>query len=123
MLEEYAREKLGKTQKWEQYNWRVLGDDDFRYAVIEGCIPDVDLLGEQDWSRRVDHGVIAVTMVDLVAWMKAWQERTGLCAECHGTGEVFASWDYEAGTEMKVCEVCQGTGKFDRSKQGALFDV
>lgn len=48
---------------------------------------------------------------EIEAEERAYESSTGYCAECVGSGRVFAKWDHKTGTWFRACQKCGGTGK------------
>lgn len=110
---EYVREVMHLPSGWRISSWRAVSGG----VDVEGaCYPKVKTRGkykgETDW--RVTTPGTSIKMTVLAArfaeWSAAWENRTGLCSKCSGSGEVFASWHHEHGTKMKTCFRCGGSG-------------
>ena len=67
--------------------------------------------GQTNWSKR-DRGTerkVIITPAEHTRWLIAWEKRTGLCSHCVGKGQVFRSWNHQAGTTYRTCPVCNGS--------------
>jgi|GEM_PF-6375854 len=53
---------------------------------------------------------VLITLSDLREHAKTFEDSTGNCWECKGSGEAFASWSVLEGVTYQVCDRCKGKG-------------
>ena len=99
LLEMQARERAGQGADWSIYHASCLpeGKTTQTYRLRGG------VKSGRKWTSQQE---VYITPADHDEWVGAWQTRTGLCPECMGTGEVFASWSKRDGTKMRPCGKC-----------------
>ena len=51
-------------------------------------------------------------------WKKAWEDETGLCSSCNGSGRITASWG-ASGTTYWTCRKCKGIGMAQMTEEAA----
>jgi len=111
LLEQHAIELLAADPEWRAFRFehRLLT------IYLEGGIAPTfsrgPRKGQRNWAKRTDVRSIEIPHDHHDRWIKAWQERTGLCSRCEGRGEVFACWNLEIGVTYRKCPVCAGDGK------------
>lgn len=116
LLEIHAREKVGQSPEWHVYLWKVLPEnakEPFYYELTGAVAPAKKRGSGYNW-RKIDKATdstVHILVSEHAAWAKAWEEKTGQCRNCVGTGKVFAKWSKEMGTQYTPCLICEGTGK------------
>lgn len=92
----------------------------FRSEVVEGgfllhgCERKIISRGKNKDKFKYDKKNVRrviVTAEEIAAIEKEYQENTGLCVRCLGSGQVFASWSVDDGKKYKPCKICSGSGK------------
>ena len=114
LLSEHARELLKAAPEWEAYSIELLPHAPQKATVIrvQGVVAPLMSNGRRNW-RKGDKSTRAETYIpiaDHMAWLRAWEQRTGKCWECEGTGRTLKSAG-PAGTFYRPCAKCAGTGK------------
>ena len=111
LLEEHAREKLGEDATWRVFRWH----NEWAVFTLTGKRARLFLRGPRkgkpDWKTPGESRNVHITHAEHDEWCKRWQERTGGCIRCEGSGQTFKRWDRETGVETRACQVCQGSGK------------
>ncbi|EHL99335.1 hypothetical protein HMPREF9946_03097 [Acetobacteraceae bacterium AT-5844] len=124
--ETHAREMYGLPDDWMVCIWEALGKPGkpqaiaLTGAVVTEVFKSGPRKGEKNWKKR-DRSTQMTVSIPKAAhqkWLLEWEQKTGLCHECNGKGEVFKSWDRETGTQMKPCRRCDGTGKAPTTTPG-----
>jgi hypothetical protein len=110
-LDEVARRKVSGPDGWKVCEWERIGDGND--LVVTGGVPRImksgPRKGKPTW-RDVPTQKAVVTSDELDAEKKRYEEETGKCGDCYGTGEVFASWSSTYGVKIKTCKSCAGSG-------------
>jgi hypothetical protein len=80
--------------------------------VLEGSATDVfrrgPRKGRTKWIGERTSVVIADGDAD--AEQSRYEQETGKCGACIGSGQVFKLWDHKTGTEYRTCNKCKGEG-------------
>lgn len=111
LLEEHAREKLGEDATWRAFRWQS------EWAVYTLTGKRVRYFtrgprkGSPDWKTPGESRSVHITHAEHDEWCRRWQERTGGCIRCEGSGRTFKRWDRATGTETNTCNVCGGSGR------------
>jgi hypothetical protein len=99
--------------EWVVYAWREI---DNNTTELRGKIAPFKTIGKNkglyNWEAAdmATDRTVYITTPDHATFRAAWEDKTGHCAECVGTGEVFQSWKKDKGATYKKCSVCDGTG-------------
>ena len=125
LMIEHAKELLGMPPEWDGYEFEAIGrtvNQETKLLRVKGAIAPPITKGERkgrpNW-RKLDKSTereAFFTPAEHDEWCRKWEQKTGLCAECTGKGEVFSSWKAGEGTTFKPCKVCGGTGKTPNAK-------
>lgn len=111
LLEAHAREMLGEDETWRVFRWQ----NEWSIYTLTGkrvrLFSRGPRKGKPDWKTPGDNRSVHITHAAHDAWLKRWQERTGGCVRCEGSGRTFKSWCRETGIETNTCNVCGGSGK------------
>jgi hypothetical protein len=120
LLNLHGLEKLkAAVDQFVFFRWEVLPHrGEAFYFELTGCFPPPVVkcgpnAGHPNWKRRdrSTEKVIRFSLSDHAAWICSWEQATGKCSECVGTGSVFASWSRDTGTCERPCKRCRGTGQ------------
>ena len=118
LMAEHAREILKAPEGWDVYRWEAIGgdrDSPPKLLRVDGVVAPAKTRGKHkgfpNWKAadKTTERTAYFTPDEHVEWCKQWDLRTGKCAECVGTGEVFQSWHFERGTTYKPCARCGGS--------------
>lgn len=116
---EYARRHLGVAGDW---HWFSIEAIDPGAVLVEGAVAPLftrgPRKGRRNW-RRKDASTIrrfVVSAADADAVRGAWELDTGLCHNCSGSGQEFARWSKDHGTETRACKRCAGSGNAPQSE-------
>lgn len=116
LVEDMAREILDRPTALLASVTMLRLDDDgldaFRVVLVD-TVPckSGKRKGKPNWRTSTNRQVRVITSAEFTAWCEAWSLRTGLCIDCTGSGERFASWSITDGTKMRPCLTCSSTGK------------
>jgi hypothetical protein len=66
--------------------------------------------GQPDW-KDVPLRTLFYTCEEFKAWQKSWEDKTGDCSQCHGTGNRWMGWNRNTGDKLEPCDKCGATGK------------
>lgn len=102
-----ARAILGKDDRWEVYAWEVVGPDCVK--VTGGVVSRVTKSGRRQWSGKGDVVVVSDATRDKA--LRAWEESTGSCSTCGGSGREYTGWSRDLGYRYRTCTRCDGNGK------------
>lgn len=126
LMTEHARELLGMPPEWQGHTFEAMGHtmnyetntlSNARLFRVRGAVAPLLTKGRckggRNWKKRDKETdkTTYFTPEEHEQWLKQWEDKTGLCSKCQGSGEVFFSWSREEGTKLKQCERCGGTGK------------
>lgn len=110
ILERVARRKLKEPLSWRAHSVEALGSGG-EVCVVKGCVSSgVFTKGPRKGRPRYD-GVTkteAVTQAEHDSECLTYQEETGHCWRCQGTGQEAWGWSAEAGTNYRACRHCSG---------------
>ena len=99
-----VQQKLGLPAEWQWFDLRVIGPD----VLVRGAVPvGYTRDGRPKWPKVRDSQQCVVTTAERNAARDAWTRRTGLCWNCGGSGEEFASWHHVTGKQFRPCRRCQ----------------
>ena len=121
MQVEEQRIAHGLPDGWRFFRVESLSHGKTLYMLFTGAVAPLcekgNRKGKPDWKKRdkKTERQLIISLEDSKRWMAAWEQRTGLCSDCTGTGEVFLSWNIDTGTKMAQCHKCSGTGKLAES--------
>ena len=132
LMIEHARELVQAHPEWDGYDFEAIGHSDdgsgAKLIRITGAVAPKKMRGknkgERNWKLRdrATERTAYFTPDEHAAWVKAWQERTGLCHVCAGEGEMLENWSAANGVTMKPCSTCAGTGKAHNADAGGDGD-
>ena len=112
---EHAREMLGMPPEWEGYEFEAIGGN--KLVRVVGAVAPIKTRGKykghRNWQKldKATEKTAYYTPAEHDEWVAQWEKKTGKCAECYGTGQMFARWSVANGTEHKPCVKCGATGK------------
>jgi hypothetical protein len=111
-LNSVAKRKVSGPDEWEWCKWERIGEgNDF---VVEGGVPRLlksgPRKGEKTW-KGVETQKTVVTDAEIKAEHARYEQDTGNCGDCMGSGRVFARWSADNGEDYKPCSRCGSTGK------------
>jgi hypothetical protein len=113
LLDEHARELAKMPPEWIVYAWRHIDDNT---TEVKGVIAPLKTVGKNkglhNWGAadKATDRTVYVTTLEHDAFRAAWEDKTGHCAECIGTGEVVKSWERDKGMTYRKCSACASTG-------------
>lgn len=123
-LKAFIQEKYGVPDnwwiaKWERKNYAPTGGrGPNEFMLVTGAVcPEVyksgPRKGSENWSKRdrSTEMVAAVILSDLDAFELEWEQKTGLCKTCVGSGQEWRGWNRKTGDRFEECRRCGGTGK------------
>lgn len=115
--ETIARQKLGMPPEWRMSRWEAHGQlEDPMIEVQGGVYPPIARgpnKGKPNWRKPVLGTKLAtwISPAEERAFKQKWQEQSGKCWVCYGTGEQWAGWHHQEGHSYKPCRTCCATGK------------
>lgn len=102
---------------WVAYQWKRADGG----SIVVGCVPLVlfksgPRKGKPNYSKPAPGSLrtVIVTDADMDAHAKQYEEITGLCFNCHGSGQVNVGWSRETGPKMADCKCCKASGKINQ---------
>jgi hypothetical protein len=118
-----ARTKANMPPQWELYQWQMLPrGGDYELAEVTGAVAPLytkgKRKGQHNWDKmdKTTRRTVYITIAENAAFIEQWQQETGKCANCEGSGKTLQSWHYINGATYRDCIECDGTGKFNRTK-------
>ena len=105
-----AKRKLSPLPSGFEFSgWEIVGPDTvvFRGGVARK-ISRGPRKGQRTWDK-ITHKV-AVTKAEEQEEVNRYESETGKCAECGGTGEMWAGWNHKTGHCYSECTKCSGSG-------------
>lgn len=120
LYEEHAREKAGMPPEWQLFRWecfpKTADPGEFLYVEVTGAVALQKFTkgrrkGQPNWGKSSSRKLVVLPCADHEQWCAAWEQSTGKCQECVGTGEVFAGWSVDSGVRFRPCRKCTATGK------------
>jgi len=117
--EEHARDKYGLPPEWTAAQWECFpgtpGEPTLYVQLIGAVYEPVTRgprKGKPNWDKPIGKKTTAILPVaEHDAWVRAWEQRTGKCSKCVGTGQTIARVSVQDGTEYRTCRTCGGTGR------------
>lgn len=106
-----ARVKLGTGDDWRWCESEMTNHGDF---ILKGaCFPLHPKTGRPNYRavKVRDLQTVVVTKSEIVAACHEYEQRTGTCSKCDGSGQVMHSYTTVHGANMVTCSRCSGTGK------------
>lgn len=131
---EHAKEKAGLPANWRLYKWECFpkGGDETIYIAVTGAVCEHFKTGEhkneRNWKLRdkTTERTVNLVKLDHERWKLEWEQRTGKCERCTGTGEVLESWNHITGTKTRTCPKCKGArtpnDRTERQTPGCAHD-
>jgi hypothetical protein len=98
--------------------WRWFSLDSYNkpedFIEVKGAIPCGVITrgprkGSPKWPKEYDTLWIRRRDMDRVAL--EWEQETGKCYKCEGTGQEFAGWSTDKGSRTRECSRCTASGK------------
>lgn len=105
-LDVAAREKLKVPPDWEVGMWRCLDDGSVLCELRQTWRGK---RGKKNWGK--EKRTCVVTQGDVTAEQIRYENRTGNCHVCQGTGDEWRRWSADKGNEFKTCTRCIGSGR------------
>jgi hypothetical protein len=127
LFEQCAREKAGMGEGWKMWACECLPHHPLpteRVQVTGACAPLHDRgkrAGYPDWDRKDNSTIrtVCITLEGYAARVLEWERKTGLCANCEGSGDELIGWSIATGVERGPCTKCGTTGKSRSSSEEA----
>jgi hypothetical protein len=125
LIEQQARELAGMGDNWRAYHFEAIGNpgafvcDKITGAVVP-LITRGNRKGRPNWKAKdkATIRVVYITKEQHEAWLVKWEQTTGKCSACEGSGQRVVSASVVDGTKYKPCGACKGTGLANRKEQG-----
>lgn len=123
LLEQCAREKAGMGADWKPWAFECLPHHPQPTELVQvtGAVVPLKTRGKHagrpDWNKKDKSTIrtVYITLKDHAEWVKEWERKTGLCANCEGSGEEWAGWSVAEGSKKRPCAKCGATGKSNDS--------
>lgn len=116
LMAEHARQLVNMPADWEVYDFEAIGGTPAKLIRVTGAIAPFKTRGkgkgQRNWKKRdkSTERTAYFTPEEHRLFLECWEKTTGKCSACIGTGEVFARWSVDNGTEYKPCSKCGATG-------------
>jgi len=118
----YMREHNDLPEGWRWTTMEVLDHEgkkprDWRYVKYTGAVYST-LISRgprkgRDNLKKPDEGTFRVVVVDdqaFRAWLPTWEQQTGKCHVCQGSGQKWMGWSADNGHRYAKCPRCDSTG-------------
>jgi hypothetical protein len=100
-----ATRKAGKPG-WLAFAIRCVGED----AIVTGGVPvGATKKGKPKWRKPYDE--VCVTEAEFQAERRSYEQTTGKCADCEGSGQTWCGWNHVTGNRFKPCRRCDAKGE------------
>lgn len=118
LLEECAREKVGMGEDWMAYKMECLPHhpQPTELVIVIGAVVPLKTtgkhVGKPNWSK-MDKSTVRtayIALKDHADWVAQWEEKTGKCSACKGSGQEFAGCSVERGAWTRPCSKCGASG-------------
>jgi hypothetical protein len=98
------------------WQWRQIESLDGGFIQLSGSIPigtyqSGPRKGRPKFPTQSNYQRVIITRDDVADARARWEDETGLCSWCDGTGQETAGTSVTAGTKYQTCRACGGTGK------------
>lgn len=108
-----ARHRHGLPPTWQ---WRQIESLDGGFIQLSGSIPIGNYQsgprkGRPKFPAKSIYQRVIITRDDVADARRRWEDETGLCSWCGGTGQEIAGTSAATGTKYRTCRACGGTGK------------
>lgn len=107
-----ARAVHGLPADWQPRIYGCLDRDQFylRGAVPIGTYSRGPRKGRPKWPPLGQLDLVVITADEVKQARICWENETGLCSHCGGSGQQVKSTGIN-GTTYRECDACDGTGK------------
>ena len=105
-----AKRFCGNPDGWAWASMRHVGQGEGAGTIIEWGIPHIGPGGKNRWAGIILDELI-VTEAQIAAEALRWEQETGKCQHCAGTGKRNNIWNHLNGYGFIDCEPCGATGK------------
>lgn len=106
--------------QWDVIRWEALGDmtagrDPDVFRVTGAVMPYKKrgpMKGFPSWRNRdrSTERTVYITPAERDAFLLEYEDKTGICYACAGSGQTLASWHYKKGVTLRECRRCGGIG-------------
>lgn len=118
LMEIHGKEKIQAPNGFEFYLFEALPEEGPTQVLrLTGGVAPLKSRGPgkgQPNFRKLDPATRRTVFLPIEehrTWVKDWEKKTGLCADCQGKGQRPAGWSIETGNRFKPCSTCGGSGK------------
>jgi len=98
---EIAKSKA-KMHGWTPFLWQAIGED---AVLITGGVSRPLLSGPRKgkptWPKP--HEQVVVTDTEIKIYERRYEQKTGKCAQCDGTGQIWIGWSAGGGHRYRSC--------------------
>ena len=125
-LERLARRRLNLAENWKVYQWECLPKSSMQttHFQVTGAVCDAvyskgPRKGETNWSKRdrKTEMQFVCSVAEAEAFCLEWEQETGKCHKCEGSGQTFAGWNPTDGNKYRTCQRCNGSGEMKGADQ------
>lgn len=98
------------------WQWRQIAALDGGFIELSGSIPIGTYQrgprkGRLKFPTQSNYQRVIITRDDVADARRRWEDETGLCSWCNGTGQEIAGISAATGAKYRACRACSGTGK------------
>lgn len=122
MIADHARERAGMPPEWSWYHLETFphsrGSEPPLCFIVKGAVAPLKQRGPgagklRNWKKRdpATDTTVYIKPEEHLAWLAAYEARTGNCFNCQGTKQEAAGWNIATGTTWRSCSRCKGSGK------------
>lgn len=113
-----AKEKFSLPDNWQEVGWeRKNFQTQQEYLLIRGGVyTETHKSGPRKGTpnyKKPQAGTyceLSIIDADMEAWILKWEQETGLCSKCKGSGWEWRGWNKKHGDKHRLCPYCNSTG-------------
>lgn len=101
-----GRKKLGFPDSWRWIEAEAITGG----TLLTGGIVTYKENGDAKFPKSADQQKVFITKDDIDKEKGLYEEQTGKCWRCEGTGDWVYGWSIDEGSKKKPCSRCEATG-------------
>jgi hypothetical protein len=113
----YVQEAEGVSEFWQWHSWSCTESAvPAGFERLIGCEAEPYKAGKRkgkpNWKKKIPgtEKTVFIKTADFKAFLLRWEQETGKCVNCFGTGQEWAGSGVR-GTRYRDCRKCGATGK------------
>ena len=105
------RHNLPATWQWRQIKMLDGGFIELNGSIPIGTYQRGPRKSRPKFPTHSTYQRVIITRDDVADARRRWEDETGLCSWCGGSGQETARVSVKTGTTYRACRACSGTGK------------